>query len=700
MTDRNPAHGPAPRQAPLRVELGEALAVEAKALQRATESVAARLQEEFPAPLTLPLFVEAPWLRGHEYRIRFGDAELGSGRIWPGRIQATGPRERLRSLSGIRDSEPFFGEPCTWCSPLEATAARELGLERVAADQVLAGHLERIWRMVLSSQAALQEAERLLDEFGQSHPALVSRALRRIGLEPLRQVLGHLAEEGVPRPALRRALESLATQSPGSGDAESLTESLRVELGHWLCRPLAHRDALPCLTLDADLQSWLFNRVSRGERPRRGGDWIPQLARGLRDSLMGFQAAGSSPALLCLPSLRPTLARALKPALPDLRVLKTSEIDPTLQVLDLGRIRLHDWRMQAGLWLGSALLGNERRRQLRLELEEYGHCLQRRALSGPGRPQSPFRKPPRKSRPARPLDPTILTPLQKAAVLLLECPTWVLRELLSKLNPSEVNRLGREMIRMSPHCRVFRDRVLQELPGGAQGALELGQILEHLRGLLQEAARPETVFSELGLCLAVLPDPLRQSVESRVLAWIRTENAEALRAELQSLQAEANPHRAACALRRFVDFRRGGVSPCAPFGRRQVAAALQRAARSNPQGLAGALQRLWLCPEEHLPEDFIHWCEESPHRAAHWLVRWGRHWHPPGADPESQVLIVMQALPPELARKVREHLPPESRGLLKEDPSGEADPAEAARRCLEEFYLTVRPEAPGAVSLN
>jgi len=701
MQDRTRPPRPSPRPATLRVELGQALATEAQDIRAEAEALGNRLLADYPAPLAPPAFVEAPWLRAHEYRIRFGDGQVSAGRAWPGRVRATGPSERLKSLVGIRDSEPFFGAPCTWLSPPEASLARAVGLDLTDPAQVVAEHLERVWRVVLHDQVALQRVEDLLGELAQSQPALVSRAGRRIGREPLRRILGNLVGEGLSRSGFRQALESLATQSPGAGGIQEVTERLRVEVGDWLCRPLARRETLPCLTLDPDLQAWLFTWVARGANARRGEGWLSRLARRLREDLSEFEAGGSAPALLVLPSLRPTLARALKPALPRLRVLKTSEVDPTLQVLDLARVRIPDWRMQASRWLGSAFLGGALRHQLKSELEDYDRCLQRRAISMLHRSQARSRGTARRARPSRPPAQTVLTPLQKAAVLMLECPTWVLRELISKLNPTEINRLGREMIRMGPHCRVFRDQVLQELPGGARGALELGQLLSHLRGLLQEAARPETVLSELALCLSLLPEPVREPVAGRVLTWIREETAAALRSELAALRAEADPHRAACALRRFVEFRRGGLHSSSLYGQRQLSAELQRATRANPREMASALERLWLCPEEHLPEDFVGWCEENPHRAAHWLVRWARHWQPPGPDPEIQVQVVLRTLPEELASMVREHLPAEIGSLVKEEPSDEVDPDEAARRCLEEFYLATRPEASGAeLNLN
>jgi len=701
MQDRTRAPRPSPRPANLRVELGEALAAQAQDFRVEAEALEHRLLADNPAPLAPPVFVEAPWLRGHEYRICFGDGEVSAGRAWPGRARATGPPEMLRGLAGIRDAEPFFGDPCTWLSPPEASLARAVGLDVTDPAQVIAEHLERVWRVVLHDQVALKQVEDLLHELGQSHPALVSRTGRRIGREPLRRILGNLAAEGLSRLALRQALESLATQSLGAGGIEEVTERLRVEIAECLCRPLARRETLPCLTLDPNLQAWLFTWVSRGASARRCEGRLSHLARCLRENLAKFEVSGDAPALLCIPSLRPTLARVLKPALPGLRVLKTSEIDPTLQVLDMARIRIPDWKIQASRWLGSALLGGTLRRQLKSELEDYDQCLRRRALSVLHRAHPRSRRTSRKARPSRPPDPTVLTPLQKAAVLLLECPTWVLRELISRLNRTQVNRVGREMIRMGPHCRVFRDQVLQELPGGARGTLELGQLLNHLRGLLQEAARPETVLSELALCLSLLPELVREPVAGRVLTWIREETAAVLRSELAALQTESDPHRAACALRRFVEFRRGGLHSSSLYGRRQLSAELQRATRANPREMACALERLWLCPEEHLPEDFVAWCEENPHRAAHWLVRWARHWQPPGPDPEIQVQVVLRTLPAELAGLVREHLPAEIGSLVKEDPPDEVDPAEAARRCLEEFYLANRPEASGTgLNLN
>ncbi len=693
MQDRNPLH-----LAPIRVELGCALAAEAAPLQSAARSLGDRLLAESGTELPSPVFVEAPWLRDHEYRIHFGDGQETGGRAWPGRLQALGDPEHLRGLAGRRDSEPLFGHPCVWIPRREASVARAIGLELAEVSEVIADHLERAMRFELTRQAAGDRVQELLRQVEGSHPSLVARASRRLGREHLQQVLSRLASDGLPSGALRQALERLTLQPSRSGTVEGHAERLRVDLNESLCRPLARQGKLACITLDSDVQAWLFMWLSRGANPRDGERFLSHMARRLREGLVELEQTGQSPALLCLPSLRAALARALSLPLPGLRILKTEEMDPTLQVLD--RIRIHSpgWQTRAGLWFSMAFLGGDRKRQLRTELEEYERCLRRRALPPPTARDAASGKTRRRPRlPAAAEGRNIhLTPLQKAAVLLLECPTWVLRELLSRMQPTEISRLSREMIRMGPHSQSLRDRVLGELRGGAGSPLELGQLLAFLNAQMHQASRPETVISELGLCLAVLPDPLYHQVAGRVFTWLKMAPAEDLRSELAVLRSESNPQRAARALRRFVDFRRGGLYPASLYGREQLFQDLQRAARLNPRAMATALERLWLRPEDHVLEDFVRWCDESPSRAARWLTRWAAHWTEPGPDPEGRARAVLEALPPEHAEMVRRLLPAEIRSLPREESTRSIDREESARQWLEEYYLGHWPDTPAA----
>ncbi len=697
MQDRNAFPRDPLCPATLRVELGSALAAEAGPLQRRVGGLCDRLLAESGTELPPPIFVEAPWLRSHEYRIHFGDRQQTAGRAWPGRLRALGDPARLRRLTGRRDTEPFFGDPCVWIPPRQAAVARALGLLVADADQVIADHLERTLRYESTRQAAGDRVRALLRQVEDTQPSLVARASRRLGREHLQQVLSRLASDGLPSGALRHALERLTLQPTRSGTVENHAERLRIDLNRSLCHPLAHQGTLACITLDSEVQTGLFLWLTRGEDPREGERFLTHLASRLREGLDEIELAGQSPALLCLPSLRAALARGLGLALPGLRILKTEEMDPTLQLLDRFRIRTPGWPARAGLWFGLALLGADRRRQLRLELEEYERCLRRRALPLPTSGEGPAASPPRRNRPT-PSEgrPPSLTPLQKAAVLLLECPTWVLRELLSRLQPTEVSRLSREMIRLGPRSQALRGRVLGELRGDTRGPLELRQLLDFLKVQMRLACQPETVISELGLCLAVLPAPLYHEVAGRVFAWLRMACAEDLRAELAGLRNQSDPQRAARALRRFVAFRRGGLHPLGRYGAGLLHEELQRAAFRNPQGLAAALDRLWLRPEEHVLEDFVRWCQSSPRRAARWLTRWAANWTAPDPDPEARAWSVLQALPPGHLDRVRRFLPAEIGGPPREGMPQSRDREESIRQCLEEYHAGPWTDSPPA----
>lgn len=700
MQDRTRTQRPSPRPAAIRVELGRSLAAEADSLCRAAEGLCDRLHAEFGALLIPPVFLEAPWLRGQEYRILYGDSEETGGRAYPGRLQALGEADRLRGLAGRRDTEPMFGQPCVWIPRRETSVARAIGVDVAEVADVVTSHLELAMRHHLLRQAARDRVEERLAEVERCHPTLLGRVARRVGREQLHQVLHRLAGDGIPLGDLRFVLERLAAHPCRSTTPDGCAERLRVELKEAVCRPLARQGKLACITLHPDYQAWLFTWQQQGADRRAGEPWLTHLARSIREAMQKLERAGEKPALLCIPSVRPVLARVLGLPLPGLRVLKTAELDPTLQLLDRVRIDAPGWRMQASRWIGYAMLGGDDRRQLKSELEEYQRCLRRRTL--PLRPGlEPV--PPKAVRRPRTLPGetrrTQLTPLQKAAVLLLECPTWVLREVLSRLQPAEISRLGREMTRMGRQSPILREQVLKELPGGAKGALELGQLMAHLRGLLEQASRPETVLTELGLCLSVLPDASYHAVAGKVFAWLRMEAAEDLRGELAVLRSVSNPVRAARAVERFTRFYRGGVHPLSLYGNEQLGRELQRAVLRNPQAMALALERLWLRPENHRLDDFVRWCEESPNRAARWLVRWAGYWTPSESDPDVCARAALDGLPLELAAEVRRHLAPELRHL----PRGESheEPADLVRQWLSEYYLQAYPDCPAAeLSLN
>src|SRR5690606_28596580 len=180
MQDRTRTQRPSPRPAPVRVELGRALWPEADGLCRAAENLCDRLQGEAAGLTIPPVFLEAPWLRAHEYRILYGDREETGGRAYPGRLQALGHADRLRGLAGRRDCEPMFGHPCVWVPRREAPVARAIGVIVSELADVVTLHLERALRHHLAREAARERVGGQLAEVERTHPSLVSRVARRV----------------------------------------------------------------------------------------------------------------------------------------------------------------------------------------------------------------------------------------------------------------------------------------------------------------------------------------------------------------------------------------------------------------------------------------------------------------------------------------------------------------------------------------
>jgi hypothetical protein len=686
-------------QCAIRIELGSALAGHLDLLIEAAEGLLGRLTRETGRDFPTISFLVAPWLRACEYRILYGDKDELLGRVYPGRLLATGDPGRLRGLPGRRDYDPVSGQMGLWIPRGEGAVARAVGLPVTDPWEVFSGHLEQALRQHYSHLLALDYARERLREVQSTHPSLVHRASRRIGEANLLEVLRRLAVEGVSLADLSPVLEKLAGLSPRLADLASCTERMRGDLKEAVCRPLSRQGKLSCITLDREYQGWLARWMVRSPIQRARDPWIRHLVEALRESSQRLQRAGEIPVLLCIPSLRAGLGRLLSLPLPELRVLKTDELDPALQVLDRVRIRVPSWLMQASRVVGSLLMPSAARRKLAAELEEYQACLRRRSLPPrPGLAES--LRPPPARRPALPESSrrALLSPREKAAILLLECPTWLLREVLSRLSPAEVSLLSREMSRLGLRSPQQREQVLRELPGRGRVQPTAEEILALLRRLLEETPAPETALSELALCLSLLGSRPYHEVSSRLFAWLSLGAAENLRAELVGLRHSVAPARAGRAVGRFLRFYREGVYPLSLYGRDLLFKDLQRVARRNPRLLALCLERLWLRGEAQA-ETFVRWTEACPSRAAHWLLRWAVSWKPGPEEPEEQARTALRALPEELAGQVRNFLAPELRHLVQTGPS--SDPEGPVRQWLAEYYLRAYPDSPAAeLSLN
>ncbi|WP_297496966.1 flagellar biosynthesis protein FlhA [Ferrovum sp.] len=268
-------------------------------------------------------------LRPNAYRITLKGAEIGSGEALPGQFLAINPGQVTGTLQGTPTQDPAFGLPAIWIEAVLKDHAQALGYTVVDVSTVVATHLSHLIHLQAASLLGIQELHQLLEHVAKSSPKLIEELVPKLLSHALLQkVLQNLLEEGVPIRDMRSILETLSKYVPVSQDPVYLTAQVRVALGPAIIQQLyPASQELQVIAMDKELEHLLAQAMQAGGLQQA---IEPGLADTLlretrmaaeRQEMMGF------PVVLLVPGqLRDLLARFLKRALPQLKVIAQDEV--------------------------------------------------------------------------------------------------------------------------------------------------------------------------------------------------------------------------------------------------------------------------------------------------------------------------------------------------------------------------------------
>jgi flagellar biosynthesis protein FlhA len=268
-------------------------------------------------------------LRPNGYRIALKGVEIGSGEAYPNLLLAINPGSVTGELPGTPTRDPAFGLPAVWIDGALRDQAQVMGYTVVDPGTVVATHLSHL----LSSRAAellgRQEVQQLLDHIGKIAPKLVEDLVpKTLPLGTVQKVLQNLLDEGMHIRDMRTILETLAENASRTQDPHQLTALVRVALGPAIVQqfyPAAQE--LQVIGMDKELEYLLIQAMQSSQ----SGIGIEP---GLADTVLrGTRAAAETqeqmglPAVMLVPSqLRDLLARFLKRAVPNIRVISHDEV--------------------------------------------------------------------------------------------------------------------------------------------------------------------------------------------------------------------------------------------------------------------------------------------------------------------------------------------------------------------------------------
>ena len=278
-----------------------------------------------------------------EYVVSLRGVEIARWEMEADRLLAISSDAAPPPLAGTPTREPAFGVSALWIASALQNEALAKGYAVVDQTSVLATHLAEVIKQHASELLTRQEAKRLLDRVGESHPKLVEELVPKLlSLGEVHKVLQQLLREQVSIRDLATILETLIDTAAVSKHPVLLVEAARQALGRALVRPLLEENRLRVVTLDTAIEEELSRAFSPTSAPAANAGLQPSLVRRILDGLRrlaGEQLSVASPVLLCSTPARFHLKRLLEPFIPKLVVLSPNEIPAMVSVQTQGVVR-------------------------------------------------------------------------------------------------------------------------------------------------------------------------------------------------------------------------------------------------------------------------------------------------------------------------------------------------------------------------
>jgi len=275
-------------------------------------------------------------LRPNAYVIALKGVEIGRGEAYTGMYLAINPGHVNGTLPGAVTRDPAFGLPAVWVEAGAREQAQTFGYTVVDAGTVIATHLNHVMQTHAAQLLGRQEAQQLLDHVGRESPKLIEDLVPKLlPLSTVQKVLQRLLEEGVHIRDMRTIIEVLAEHGAKVQDAGDLTALVRVALGRAIVQQLyPASDELQVMALEPGLERVLLQAVQA-----KSGD-AAGIEPGLVDTLLREAGAaaqrqerlGLPPVLLVPAELRVLLARFLRRAVSQIKVIAHSEIPDTSNI--------------------------------------------------------------------------------------------------------------------------------------------------------------------------------------------------------------------------------------------------------------------------------------------------------------------------------------------------------------------------------
>ncbi|MDP1551051.1 MAG: flagellar biosynthesis protein FlhA [Nitrosomonas sp.] len=275
-------------------------------------------------------------LRPNAYRITLKGSVIGQGESYSGMYLAINPGRVTMQLPGTVTSDPAFGLPAVWIEATLREQAQINGYTVVDASTVVTTHINHLIHSHAAELLGRQELQKLLDHLSVQFPKLIEDLVPKVlPLSTVQKVLHNLLEESVHIRDMRTIIDVLTEHAAQTQDAIELTAIIRAALGRAIVDQFFPAGAeVQVMSLHHELENILIQVMQSGGVQGTGIE--PGLADTLlkeaRSAALQQEKLGLPIVLLVPGAIRFLLAKFLRRALPQLRVLSHSEIPDSRKI--------------------------------------------------------------------------------------------------------------------------------------------------------------------------------------------------------------------------------------------------------------------------------------------------------------------------------------------------------------------------------
>jgi flagellar biosynthesis protein FlhA len=279
------------------------------------------------------------------YSIKLKGIEIAKGELMPDHMMAMDPGTVIEQMDGIETKEPVFNLPAIWITDDRKDEAQYNGYTVVDLSTIVATHLTEVLKTNLSELFGRQELVRILDNFKEENPKIVSDLVPDImPLGSVLKVLQSLLREGVSIRDLRTILETLAEYGSASKDPEALTEYVRQALYRTITERIkGSQGDVPLFTLDRGLEETVARSIihtDHGAQLNLDPKVTQTILASLNEKIEEATSQGEKMVVLCSPVIRRHFKKLTEKFIPNMIVVSHNELSPEVNIRSLGTVRL------------------------------------------------------------------------------------------------------------------------------------------------------------------------------------------------------------------------------------------------------------------------------------------------------------------------------------------------------------------------